>query len=99
MSPIAESGKRSDGCVEIKFRNAGAGLCIHGDCVNALELDIEGDPFDCTAAAEGDTLKVMSRAISKDGPEIEIRYAEVPYCDANLYNSAGLPAFPFTIQI
>ena len=30
---------------------------------------------------------------------IEIRYAEENYCEATLYNSAGLPAFPFTTAL
>jgi len=99
MSPIAEECTRHEGYIEIRFSNAGDGLVIHGDVVNALEMFIEGEPFDCTATAEGDILRIKCRAIRDDAGEIEIRYAEVPYCDANLYNSAGLPAFPFTMKV
>ena len=34
-----------------------------------------------------------------DGQTIEVRFAQTPYYQVNLYNESGLPAFPFVLEI
>ena len=50
------------------------------------------------ARAVGNTLVLTSEAFG-DAGSIVIRFAEQNYCVDPLFNSAGLPAFPFTAEV
>ena len=45
-----------------------------------------------------DTVTLHSDIFSK-AKQIKVRYCEENYCEAALFNSAGLPAFPFTLNL
>ncbi|MDR1271458.1 MAG: sialate O-acetylesterase [Clostridiales Family XIII bacterium] len=82
--------------IEIKFANAGEGLFLKGDPLRGLAL-FDGSGREVkrwTAKAEGASVRVYT-----DGPVAEIRYGWTGYVDANLYNSAGLCAKPFRMQV
>lgn len=51
----------------------------------------------------GETGNELSKnVLSEDKPtdkKIEVRFAQTPYYQVNLYNESGLPAFPFVLEI
>jgi sialate O-acetylesterase len=84
---------REGAALRVRFSNAGTGLTARGDRVQ--ELEVAGSDrvfYPATATMDGDSLVVSSPSV---GDPVAVRYAWVNAPDANLYNSAGLPAAPF----
>lgn len=96
-SGITRDGKE----VVLHFENAEGGLLLHGEKVNAMTLYTqEGKPLSpdtWTASVSGENvwLHLESAALTA----AEIRFADTPWYEVNLYNIAGIPAMPFTIEI
>ncbi|MGI6773518.1 MAG: sialate O-acetylesterase [Acutalibacteraceae bacterium] len=79
----------------ISFNNAGEGLYIEGEELNACRLfDGRNEIEKYTASVSGDVLNITDKELSR-AEEVEIRFAFEPYCEVNLYNSAQLPCKPF----
>ncbi len=95
-SPCLCEAKREGDTVTLRFTAAGEGLTIRGPL--PLQATADGAQITPGTAAEGDTLTLRHEAFA-GAAGIEIRYAEENYCEATLYNSAGLPAFPFTAAL
>jgi len=96
-SPEAVGISKENGAIKVTFDNAGEGLYVSGEKINAVELYIDGKPEDdYTAKAEGSQLLIKNPRITEN-TKVELRFAWVGYCEVNLYNSAGLPAKPFVL--
>lgn len=81
----------------LRFINTGSGFQVKGTSINALQVFAGSKELKTfTATASGDLLQIQSPAIA--AVKVEVRLAEIPYCEVNLYNSAGLPAKPFSWQ-
>lgn len=77
------------------FDNAGEGLSVQGDEIDALVLTDEMGPVSYTFEAEGDRLElVLGRQVQG---RLDIAYCQRGFYRANLFNSAGIPAIPFAV--
>lgn len=89
-----------DGLV-LHFAHADGGLLLCGDTIQAMTL----------AAPDGTTLPEDSWSASVSGEDLlihldsassnaaKILFAATPWYEVNLYNMAGIPAMPFTVDI
>jgi sialate O-acetylesterase len=90
--PLPLSVNREPGGLRIWFAHA-EGLHAQGGIVHGFELaDPEGDFHTADATIEGNSVLVHSASIPHP---IAVRYAWPSYTDANLFNSANLPASTF----
>lgn len=94
-APQLQNVEVEDGRLLLRFQHAGEGLAIKGKKLNALEIITDKKKIVWKKAETSlDTLIIESDSISINA-KLEIRYAWSAYCEANLYNSAGLCAKPF----
>lgn len=95
--PTVATAVREGSAVRITFTPPAAGLLARGKPAQALELaGADGVFHRAEARIERETLVVSSRAVPQ--PEA-VRYAWSNYPEANLANSAGLPAVPFSVKV
>ena len=98
-SPSVEGCDRDGSKIYIRFAHCGEGLVCHGDRPRTVDVKINEvavkrpdvdvhDNVMCISAPELDT----------DGP-VTVAFCQHPYCEANVYNSAGLPVLPFVCHI
>ncbi len=95
-APRATSASRDGSHIELVFDNAGEGLTVEGDIVNALELLVAGDPAAFTARVQGNRLFIELSAPAVG--DVRIRFAQTNWFCVNLYNSAHIPALPFELS-
>lgn len=93
-APELVSARVQPGVLTLQFANAGDGLHIQGETLQAAQLIVSGAKAAFTAAAEGDTLTLQSPALDADAA-VQLNFAWTGWCTVNLYNSADLPAKPF----
>lgn len=80
--------------VTLTFANAGDGLKVSGNMLQAAELLVDGKQVEeFSFGVHQNLLEIRSEEIRKE--EVEIRFARKDYCEVNLFNSIGLPAKPF----
>lgn len=85
-----------DGRLSLAFDNAGEGLKVTGERVEALEITCDGKELeDYGTRVEKDSLIIESTEIKKE-KKVCVRFAETDFCIVNMYSSIGLPAKPFT---
>lgn len=97
-APEGISARNTEDGFEICFANAGNGLRISGERMNALEIQ----------GSDGTVLPVISCRAEKErlyvrvGKPVRescrILFAQTPYYEVNLYNSSGIPAIPFVLE-
>jgi sialate O-acetylesterase len=91
--PVFTSAVREGAALRVRFAETGGGLFAHGQSVHALELAGADKVFHpALGRIMGDALFVTSPAV-KD--PLAVRYAWSNAPEADLFNSAGLPAAPF----
>ncbi|MBR6406921.1 MAG: hypothetical protein IKS18_12135 [Lachnospiraceae bacterium] len=96
-SPEFDRAERDQDRLLLHFRDAGDGLLIDrsvGDTENALVVTADGKPVEPKISAGGDML-ILSDPSFTDAEKITVSYAEQNYCRGFLFDSTGLPAFPF----
>jgi sialate O-acetylesterase len=88
------SGAAPEGrSMRVRFNTGGEGLTAAGRPLQAFEVAGADRVFHpATAAIEGDTVIVRSKAVASP---LAVRYAWRDSSPANLYSGAGLPAAPF----
>ena len=91
--------RSSDGTeIEIKFDHAGEGLYLEKDRELPLQiLDDAGNALPFRYEASGDVLKITLR--EKTDRPLKVLFARTNWYSVNLYNSAGIPAFPFACEV
>ena len=95
-APRGISAVRQGQEIRIAFTGAEGGLEIRGDELAAMEVICDGKPAGFTSSVEGETL-VLTLAEEYSGPA-DVRFAKTAWYLVNLYNKAGIPAVPFTVQ-
>lgn len=85
-------GKR----IAITFRYTGAELKLAGECVEALSVSIEGIEAAHTAKVQGDELIITLE--EDEGKPVKVDFAQGAWYLVNLFNEAGIPAIPFTLE-
>ena len=84
-----------EGGLDLLFNNAGDGLYLNGDRLNAFHLIMDGkEAQDYSFVLREGRIDIQHKDITQT-PEIKVLFAYEPYCEVNLYNSSGIPAKPF----
>ncbi len=96
-SPRARALTREGSLLRIRFSDTGEGLSLRGDPAPLLHVFADGNevPFSCTA--KGCCLLIQADCAS--AASVRVEYMQVNYCEAPLFSSAGLPAFPFILEV
>ena len=97
-SPRATGGTREGNQVRIAFQDAGEGLQVQGDLDAVLEVTVDGNRVSPAASVKGNTLTLTAEEFST-ASSICVKFCQLNYCTDPLFNSAGLPAFPFTLNL
>ena len=95
-SPRLCSVGRADSTVSLKFLYSGSGLFWKKTSCRPLYVEADGSMVAPEIDVCEDTVTLHSDIFSK-AKQIKVRYCEENYCEAALFNSAGLPAFPFSV--
>jgi len=92
--PLSQSMSVQDGKIAVRFEHVGEGLKTIGEVVKGFAIAGEDRQFVFAEAriAGPDTVVVSSPDVARP---VAVRYAWAANPDANLFNSAGLPASPF----
>lgn len=90
-------GHWEDQTLCLQFNNAGTGLRCQGEVLQGLEVFADGTKTDCTVNLSGSEMRIRAAALG-NAAVAEVRYAQMPYVEADLYSSAGLCAKPFTAR-
>lgn len=84
--------------LDIAFENAGDGLYIEGQKANGFELFVNSQKVeDFGIEINQNTIKILSPLIQKNN-KINVLFAQSPYVEVNIYNSAKLCMKPFKIE-
>lgn len=97
-SPRCSGAVRNGSSVSILFDFAGDGLELRGDIESVLSITVDGMAVTADARVCGNELILSSDSFACGG-KIEILFCEQNYCVDPLFNSVGLPAFPFTVEV
>ena len=96
--PMFKKAKVKGNVFEIQFDNIASGLVAKGDTLNGLALaGADGIYYWADAKIVGNKVLVSS-AIVPNPMSVRYAWAHNPH-NANLYNSAHLPAAPFQFKI
>lgn len=97
-SPRCTGAGRDGDRVCIRFQDAGSGLVLKGDAGSVLQVLADGEPLSLAVFVTGSQMVLAAEGFRR-AQGIHIEFAEMNYCQCPLFNSAGLPAFPFTIDL
>ena len=96
-SPRLREIRREGDTLRLRFSDAGDGLALKGPLKDLLRVYADGEETDYTFDLAGDALVLRAEAFGK-AETVRADYMQVNYCEAPLFSSAGLPAFPFTAE-
>ena len=97
-APVGVSARRVGETVKVKFAHAGEGLHLEGEAVNGLTLLGEGgEVTGYTCRVEDDCLVLEGAQLAQGA--VQVQFACTAYYQVNLYNSMGLPAIPFVLDV
>lgn len=96
-APQLEKAQREEGKIILTFANAGSTLRVKGNRVNALVVSRNEEKLEFAEQIEGNHLILTFKDATEDSVKVEL--AQCPWYRINLYNDAGIPAIPFTVQI
>lgn len=97
-APVAVNGTRNGKTIQVEFRNAGEGLYV--DESKRLPLNVfDSDNCEIPAAYKvmDDVLQLYLQTEGKR--KVRIAFACTNWYEMNLFNSAGIPAFPFEMVL
>ena len=98
-SPKAVEIRKEEDSVILRFDNTAGGIQIQGEYVKGLELYVEGYRVHPDIRTEHDLVILTSESLVSVKNQIVVKYAMDNYFEANLYNLAGLPVFPFEMVL
>lgn len=95
-APEILSAEREESGICLRFRNVGGGLRAEGDLLSLFQISQNDTRVELEkAVVRGDTLWLNAR-LNADLP-VRVGFAQEPYYEVSLYNSAMIPAKPFEI--
>ncbi len=98
-SPTLEGAKREGDTLLLRFAHTGDGLVCRGETPQTLDVSIDGTAIETfLASASGNELRISAPEIDR-AKTVTVSFCQHPYCEDNLYNSAGLPMLPFVCTI
>ena len=96
-SPRAAELVREGSLLRVRFADAGEGLIARSDPASLLRVYADGEQVPFTCSVEGSCLLI--RADCGASASVRVEYMQVNYCEAPLFSSVGLPAFPFVLEV
>lgn len=97
-SPRFTAAERYGSTVVIRFQNAGDGLVLRGGVEDVLQITADGESVSAGVSVQGDKL-ILTADVFAGAKAVRIEFAEKNFCVDPLFNSSGLPAFPFTAEV
>lgn len=97
-SPSIEDSEREEDMIKLHFSNTGDGLHLEGQLDAVLKVTIDGKPISVCSSIKGNTLILKSPEF-RHSRLVKVEFCELNYCVDPLFNSAGLPTFPFTLEV
>lgn len=97
-SPRLASAERQGESIFLHFSDVGDGLCLKGELKPVLQVWADGEAVNWQAQVEGDTLTLTAQAFRSAGC-VRVDFLRFNYCVAPLFNSEGLPAFSFHVEV
>jgi sialate O-acetylesterase len=97
-SPQFRSAVRVGDNICLQFNYAYRGLSVRRSQSNEWEVIADGKKIAVFVKAHDDTVELSANDLAS-AKKIEIRFAQTNYCDVNLFNSADLPARPFSVVL
>ena len=95
--PGLACAKRQGREILLVFENAGEGLHITGDKINALELTANGKSISFRAEVKENTV-ILTPDCETEQP-LEIQFAQSMWYQVNLFGSSGIPMIPFKTSV
>lgn len=96
-APILIDAVKNGQEIKLTFENVGSGLHIKGDTINALEVKMDDKELEYMADICDNQVILTTKASLTQ--TVRIEFARTKWYIVNLYNSANLPAIPFTTEI
>ncbi len=96
-APRPKAIEKEGNVVTVTFEYAGKGLKLKGESVTALQVVQGSEEIPYTAHVEGSKLILSLK--TDDKKPVELRFAQRDWYRVNLYNSADIPAIPFTMVV
>jgi len=97
-SPKFVDGTKEGETVILHFENVADGLCTPDDKATGIELYAEGLRLSPNIMVGKDTVILTDESLTSI-TDITVKYATDNYFEVNLFNSVGLPVFPFEEKI
>ena len=95
-APRFVSADRQGETVRLLFDNAGTGLSVTGNAIDALVISVAGKEIPYTYEIKGKELVVhLQESVSGS---LRIAFAKTAFYQVNLYNESGIPAIPFETE-
>ncbi len=98
-SPSVEGCKRNGSTICVRFANTGEGLECRGDQPQTVEVKINDILVNNTKVNVHDNVMLISSPELETENPVTVEFCQHPYCEDNVYNSAGLPVLPFVCHI
>jgi len=98
-SPSVEGTSRDGSNVYIRFSNCGDGLICRGETPQTVDVKINGNAVDNLSVVVRDNVMVLAAPELAEHAPVTVEFCQHPYCQDNVYNSAGLPVLPFVCTI
>ena len=98
-SPSVEGYQRNGSEVCIRFAHSGEGLECRGERPQTVDVTINDVAIEKPVVSVHDNVMLISAPeLGADG-QVTVAFCQRPYCEDNVYNSAGLPVLPFVCRI
>ena len=94
--PEVSGAEISGGTVRVQFSHVGEGLWAEEDLLPLFTVTQKGSPLEVKRVRVGKDFLALEVPLAYNDP-VEVRFAGSPYYKVSLYNSAGIPARPFTV--
>ena len=92
-APVMYKGRIEHNRIVLEFKHSGSGLCLQGNPVDLFEV-YQGEnrikPKDI-CISENTAVLCFGRPVTSP---VRIEFAQTPYYEVTIYNSAGIPALP-----
>lgn len=98
-SPTLEVAKREGNALLLRFAHTGGGLVCRGETPQTLDVSVNGAVLEAFSAEVRDNELLLSAPEIANAKTVTVSFCQHPYCEDNLYNSAGLPMLPFVCTI
>ena len=97
--PQLQSADKNDNTIVLHFNNADDGLKLKGNAVEALHVLVDETEEKISTLIKNNHIIVTLDTVHVSNASIRVEYAQTPYYNTNVYNSAGFPIMPFTVTL